>query len=65
MIYKTFTRTWWKENPSYPNGLEPCAGKKTYYGRYETAREARVACFDWNNSHPSGRLSCKMEHEED
>ena len=64
MNYRTFTRTWWRNNPKYPNVLEPYAGRKTYYGRYKTAREARVACFDWNKSHPPGRLGRKMEYEE-
>ncbi len=64
MIYKTFTRTWRRENPKYPNGLEPRVGTKTYYNSYPTAREARVACFDWNKSNPPGRLRRKMEYEE-
>lgn len=24
MSYRVFTRTWWKDNPEWPNGLEPC-----------------------------------------
>lgn len=26
MLYNVFNRTWWKENPPWPNGLEPEAG---------------------------------------
>lgn len=63
MIYKTFTRTWWKNNPSYPNGLEPCAGRKTYYETFATSEGARKACKAWNDEHTPGRLSRKMEFE--
>lgn len=62
--YKTFTRTWWKVNPSWPNGLEPCAGKKNYRAGdiYDTEERAREACKIWNNSHKPGKLSRKMEY---
>lgn len=63
MKYITFTRTWWKHNPSWPNGLEPEAGEKTYYDEYETIEEAREACQAWNEENDPGQLSLKMEFE--
>ena len=65
MAYQTFTRTWWRENPSWPDGREPHAGRKCYYGRYGTEEEAREACREWNDTHNPGRLSKKMEYKED
>jgi len=43
MSYSVFTRVWWKDNPSWPNGLEPYAGApKHYLDRHvETEQEAR------------------------
>jgi len=64
-MYATFTRTWWKENPAWPNGLEPCAGHRTYHESYETEEEARDACRAWNSTHKPGRLSRKMEYEQE
>jgi hypothetical protein len=26
--YNVFTRTWWRENPAYPNGLEQWSGTR-------------------------------------
>jgi hypothetical protein len=65
MMYRTFTRTWWKSNPKYPDGLEPCPGRKTYYETYDTEERARLACGEYNDSHEPGRLSRKMEYEKD
>ena len=62
-MYKTFTRTWWANNPSWPNGLEPCVGRKTYQGNYETEQEARDACQEYNDTHDAGRLTKKMEYD--
>ena len=64
MSYQTFTRTWWRENRSWPNGLEPHAGRKSYYATYDTEEEAREACKKWNTTHGPGRLSKKMEYEQ-
>lgn len=63
-MYRTFTRTWWRENAAWPNGLEPCPGPRHYHDEYETETEARNACREWNEEHPPGRLSRKMEFEE-
>lgn len=62
-MYRTFTRTWWKNNPSWPNGLEPSPGKKHYCLLYSKEEEARSACQKYNSTHNPGRLSLKMEYE--
>ena len=64
MRYQLFTRTWWRENPAWPNGLEPCAGHKHKMGRVATIEEARQACADYAKTHKPGRLSRKMEFED-
>ena len=64
MTYRTFIRTWWSENPAWPNGLEPCAGRRRFQGRYQDEQEARRACQNYNATHDAGRLSKKMEYEE-
>ena len=63
--YRAFKRTWWIENPSWPNGLEPGAGERTYFrgAWFETEEDAREFCQDWNASHDPGRLSLKAEYE--
>lgn len=64
--YRCFTRTWWTENPLWPNGLEPCAGKKSYHRHPKncTMEEARAYCRKFNETHDPGRLSYKAEFEE-
>lgn len=61
--YKTFTRTWWRNNPAWPDGLEPGAGRKHYHSRHMTEAGARAECKEWNSTHNPGRLSRKMEYE--
>jgi len=63
-MYRVFHRTWWEENPEWPNGLEPEAGFKTHIDRVATEEEAREMCQAWNAEHPAGRLSRKAEYEE-
>ena len=67
-MFRTFKRTWWKENAAWPNGLEPEAGRKRYTGdRYDSESEAREACREFNNGPRTARekrLSLKMEFEE-
>ena len=60
--YKVFTRTWWKNNPDWPNGLEPHAGRKTTIAPANSEEEARGICKRWNESHDPGRLSRKAEY---
>ena len=62
--YRVFTRTWWKENPSWPNGLEPCPGERHYKRGTFTYEEARELCQEFNENNDPGRLSLKMEFEE-
>jgi hypothetical protein len=26
--YRVFVRTWWAVNPAWPDGLEPCPGRR-------------------------------------
>jgi len=64
--FRCFTRTWWRENPKWPNGLEPCAGEVRYKrnATFETEAEAQEYCREWNATHDPGRLSLKCEYEE-
>jgi len=61
--YDVFVRNWWRANPTWPNGLEPCAGPKRYIARGLTADEARRVCAEHAKEHPPGRLSRKAEFE--
>lgn len=61
--YKVFTRTWWKNNPEWPNGLEPCIGRKYTLGLVNTENEARDICQKYNKTHKPGRLSRKAEYQ--
>lgn len=62
--YRVFNRSWWMENPAWPDGLEPCMGKKHYHRKaFDTQEQARKYCQDWNRTHKAGRLSNKCEFE--
>ena len=69
-MYRVFRRTWWKENPDWPGGLEPCPGKKRYipHARFNTIEEARAYCKKRNKEQKlterEKRLSLKFEFEE-
>lgn len=60
--YEIFHRTWWKENPAWPNGLEPGVGRSHHIGYVETEEEARDWCKAWCRDHAPGRLSDKAEY---
>lgn len=62
--YDVFHRTWWKENPSWPKGLEPCPGERHYLARNVSYSIARQMCKEWNSENEPGRLSDKAEFEE-
>lgn len=61
--YNVFTRTWWKHNPAWPKGLEPCPGKRRYLARGVSYERARELCQQYNSTHNPGRLSKKAEFE--
>lgn len=63
MSYNVFVRNWWRNNPAWPDGREPCAGKKRYLRRGVTEAEARQICREYNDTHKPGRLSRKAEYE--
>ena len=62
--YYCFTRTWWINNPTWPNGLEPCAGQRHTVATNLTQQEALDFCRQWNATHKPGRLSRKCEFDE-
>lgn len=63
--YAVSVRTWWRYNPDWPNGLEPCAGKKKYLRKGIAGEEsARDVARVWNANNKPGRLSRKAEYEE-
>ena len=64
MSYKVFVRDWWRDNPSWPNGLEPDAGKKTILGNVRTKDEAIRMCRKYNATHKPGRYLRKAEFME-
>jgi hypothetical protein len=61
--YRVFKRSWWKDNPAWPNGLEPAPGKKIHICFVDTEEDARRFCTEWNNTHKPGRHSLKAEYE--
>lgn len=68
-MYRVFRRTWWVENPAWPNGLEPEPGRKRYipHARFNTEEEASAYCKKRNKeqklSEKEKRLSLKFEFE--
>jgi hypothetical protein len=63
-MYHVFVRSWWKDSPGWPNGLEPCVGEKETLDTVETAREARELCAAYRADNAPGRYSRKAEFEE-
>jgi hypothetical protein len=64
MSYKVFSRTWWRPNSGWPNGLEPFAGRKTTLGYVGTEAEARELCAQYAKRNKPERFSRKAEFEE-
>ena len=62
-LYNVFHRTWWKDNPAWPRGLEPQPGERHEIAEGVTWAEARQLCDEYNASHDEGRLSDKAEFE--
>lgn len=72
-VYECFHRTWWKKNSDWPNGLEPHAGRKSFYFKnkfgsethaFLSEQEAIDFCTDWNDTHDAGVLSRKAEYQD-
>lgn len=59
--FVVFTRTWWKNNPNWPNGLEPHLGKKRVLRRNLSESEAKALCKEWNATNKPGKFSRKAE----
>jgi len=64
MSFNVFVRNWWKHNPEWPDGLEPCPGRKTYLAKGLTESEAQRMARHYNATHEPGKLSRKAEYEE-
>jgi hypothetical protein len=65
-MYRVFVRNWWRQNPSWPAGLEPDPGaRKTTLARVSTEEEAQELCRQYNDTHKPGRLSRKAEYTSD
>lgn len=62
-MYRVFKRRFWKDNPQWPNGLEPHLGRKTTIGYARTEEEAREMCEEYNENNDPGRYSLKAEYE--
>lgn len=65
--FRCFTRNWWVDNPTWPNGLEPAnlgETRKTYRATFASLESARAFCQGWNKAHNPGKYSNKCEFEE-
>ena len=63
-MYYVFHRKWWKDNKSWPNGLEPHAtAKKFRIGYADTEEQARAMCKAYNNKNKPGRYSDRAEYD--
>ena len=62
--FKVFHRTWWRHNPDWPDGLEPCPGRMRHIGYASTLDEAREMCRLWARDHAPGKLADKAEFME-
>lgn len=64
MKYKVFTRRWFRANPEWPDGLEPCPGRKTTLRKGLGLDQARALCEQWNSDNDPGKYSRKAEFEQ-
>ena len=58
-----YVRTWWRENPKWPDGLEPHPGRKNTLAYVQSEQVARDICRDYNEHNEPGRLYRKAEYE--
>lgn len=63
MMYRVFTRVWWRANREWPNGLEPHIGRKYTIGWECDEKSARALAREWNRNNEPGRFSRKAEYE--
>jgi len=63
-MYQVYVSNWWKENPDWPDGLEPDGTDKYKLKKVRTEAEARAICAEYNATHKPGRLSRKAEYHE-
>jgi hypothetical protein len=64
--YRVFVRSWYKRNPTWPNGREPYGGApKTTLARKLSYSAARDMCEVWNKNHDPGKYSRKAEFEKE
>jgi len=62
--YRIFKRKWWKDNPSWPDELEPHpTARKTTICYVSTEEEAQEICEKWNRINDPGRYSMKAEYQ--
>jgi hypothetical protein len=62
-MWRSFIRTWGRNNPAYPGGLEPYVGRRSCIRYHDTEEDARIRCSMYNSRHKPGRLSRKAEYE--
>lgn len=62
--YRVFHRTWWKRNPSWPQGREPGVGPRHFIAYAWSEEEARDICQKWNQFNDPGLLSDRAEYEQ-
>jgi len=63
-MYKCKVRNWWRNNPTWPDGLEPGAQRWESVptrASFETEAAAIEWCAEYNRTHKAGRLSRKAE----
>ena len=62
-MIQVFTRTWWKENPKWPDNRKPSIGRKKILHYVETVEEAQKICDEWNRNNaelPSNKKLGRM-----
>ena len=65
MSIHVFHRTFWKINPSWPDGREPGFGEKHTIATVDTEDCARALAKDWNESHDEGAEADRAEWMEE
>ena len=65
MRYRIFKRHWWRENPDWPDGLEPDAGPKRTICYVGSERQAVALCKRFNDQRGYNPLGIMYEYEAD